>query len=294
MFKNKIYDEVTIVTVTHNSGEILETFLSSLDFNFNLIVVDNDSTDNTKTILKNLNHSKINLIFNKIGLGFGSAANIGISKSKTKYILLTNPDTKMDRLSIFKLYEAYKRYPNAAIISPLHKNSQGEVHLPTKPFFFNGTRDSLNLENIQGDCSVEHLSGAIMLVDKEKILKLGSFDENFFLYYEDDDLCIKSRKHGFENILVPDVTIEHIVGGSIGPPTLQNQWEKFVNMSYSRCYIEKKYFGNLSSRKLSLSIIVKSISKSLGHLITLQFKKILKDISHFYGAFIYLIGKKTK
>ena len=72
----------------------------------------------------------------------------------------------------------------------------GDLHIPSKPFFYNGNKDLLNYKIFFGDCSVEHLSGAIMLLDNEKIKKIGFFDENFFLYYEDDDLCIKSKKWG--------------------------------------------------------------------------------------------------
>tara|TARA_B100000579_G_scaffold422463_1_gene424513 strand:- start:493 stop:1371 length:879 start_codon:yes stop_codon:yes gene_type:complete len=289
MITNQLFNNITIVTVTHNSEHIITNFLDTLDRRFNLCVIDNASQDNTKLILKKAKHKNLKLIFNKKGLGFGSAANIGIRKSETKYILLINPDTKINFDSILKLYKASIKYENAAILSPMHKNSDGKVHLPIKPFFYNGKKDSLNIKNFKGDCSVEHLSGAIMLLNKEKVIKIGLFDENFFLYYEDDDLCIKSRKNGFENILVFNTVIEHFAGGSIGPPTIKNQWEKFVNMSFSRCYIEKKYFGNFKANKISISIMLKSIIKLLGHLMTLQFNKTLKDLAHFHGAMIYIL-----
>ena len=289
---SEIFKKITIVTITHNSENVLKNFLSSIDNRFNLIVIDNDSKDSTKYILTNLkaNHKKLKLIFNKTGLGFGTAANMGLKKTKTEYVLLTNPDTKLNFNAIAKLYIASKKYTNAAILSPMHKNNEGKVHLPSKPFFYNGKKDLLNIKNFKGDCSVEHLSGAIMLLDIQKIREIGFFDENFFLYYEDDDLCIKSKKNGFENILVSDVIIEHYAGGSIGPPTTQNQWEKFLNMSYSRCYIEKKYFGNLNACKISISIILKSFIKLLGHLIIFQLKKMLKDIALIHGALIFLLG----
>jgi len=290
MLISQLFNNITVVTVTHNSENVITSFLDSLDQRFNLCVIDNASKDNTKLVLKKAKHKNLKLFFNKKGLGFGTAANIGIRKSKTKYILLINPDTKVDFSSVLKLFEASKKYTNAAILSPMHKNNDGKIHLPTKPFFYNGKKDLLNYENFSGDCSVEHLSGAIMLLNREKVIKIGMFDENFFLYYEDDDLCIKSRNNGFENILVFNTVVEHFAGGSIGPATIENQWEKFVNMSFSRCYIEKKYFGNFNAIKISISIILKSIIKLLGHLMILQFKKTLKDLAHFHGAIIFILG----
>ncbi len=289
MLTNQLFKDITIVTVTHNSENVITSFLETLDRRFKLCVIDNASKDKTRLILKKAKYKNLKLIFNKIGLGFGTAANLGIRKSKTKYILLINPDTKIDFESVLKLYKAALKYTNAAILSPMHKNSDGKVHLPIKPFFFNGNENLLNIKNFKGDCSVEHLSGAIMFLNKEKVIKIGLFDENFFLYYEDDDLCIKSRKNGFENILVFNTVVEHFVGGSIGPPTIKNQWAKFVNMSFSRCYIEKKYFGNFNANKISISIILKSIIKLLGHLMILQINKTLKDLAHFYGAIIFIL-----
>ena len=85
-------------------------------------------------------------------------------------------------------------YKNAAIVSPLHRNSKNEIHIPSRQFFFNKNKDRLTIENFKGDTSVEHLSGAVMLFNNEKIKKIGFFDENFFLYFEDDDLCIRSKE----------------------------------------------------------------------------------------------------
>ncbi len=292
MNNKQLYKNITILVVTHNSEGVISKLLKSLNNNFPLFVVDNDSKDNTQKILKNHDCVSKRLIFNKKGLGFGNAANIGLKKIKTNYVLLINPDTKIDLNSISKLYEKAKKYPNAAILAPLHRNDNGKIHLPVRPFFFNKQKDLLNFENFFGDCSVEYVSGAIMLLDRKKIKQIGFFDEKIFLYYEDDDLCIQSRKNGFENILLSNVVVDHFAGGSIGPPTLENQWEKFFHMSYSRCYIEKKYFGYFYSFKISVSIILKSVIKFLGHILILQFKKILKDMAYFFGSLLFLLRLK--
>ena len=63
-------------------------------------------------------------------------------------------------------------------------------------------------------------------------------------------------------------------------------------MSFSRCYIEKKYFGIFKSIKISIYIILKSAIKFLGHLVILQFKKMLKDIAYFFGALLFLLRIK--
>ena len=65
--------------------------------------------------------------------------------------------------------------------------------------------------------------------------------------------------------------------------------KKLTKYQRTSCYIEKKYFGNFNANKISISIILKSIIKLLGHLMILQFNKTLKDLAHFYGAIIFIL-----
>ena len=292
MKNNQLYKDITVLIVTHNAENVLTNFIKSLNPKFKLVIVDNASSDNTREIIKQYKTEKYKIILNKVGVGFGKGSNLGINCINTKFTLLINPDTTINIEAVKKLYESAKLYKNAAILSPLHRNSNYEIHIPSRPFFYNKNKDRLSIKNFKGDCSVEHLSGAVMLLNNEKIKKIGLFDENFFLYFEDDDLCIKSKKAGFENILVSDAVIDHIAGGSIGPPNIQNQWEKFSNMSFSRCYIEKKYFGKVKAFKISTLIIFRSILKFVGHILIFKIKKVLRDLAHLYGALVYLLGNK--
>jgi len=284
------YKNITVLTVTHNSASVIETFLKNINKQFNLVVVDNNSSDKTKTILKQNIRPYKTLIFNKIGLGFGSGANVGLREIKTKFILLLNPDTVISDNQIEKLYNAANKYTNAALLAPLHVNENGNKHIPSRNFFFSKVKKhNLNLENLCGDCSVEHLSGAILLINKKHIDKIGNFDEKFFLYFEDDDLCIRSKNAGYENVLVHDVIVKHSGGGSIGPPNFKNQWEKNFHLNYSRCYIEKKYFGIIKSKYIAIKIFLIFFVKFVGHLTLLQFRKIPKDIASMAGAISFLI-----
>ena len=285
-----IYKEITIVTVTHNSESVIKNFLKNISKEFKLVVIDNNSQDNTRQILNDEKRTHKTLYFNDKGLGFGAGANIGLRKINTKYILLINPDTKITKNNIEKLYAAAIKYDNAAILSPLHVTEKGKKHVPARNFFYNDQKKNiLNINNLSGDCSVEHLSGAIMFINKLYLDKIGYFDENFFLYYEDDDLCIRSKKAGYENILLHNIFVGHYGGGSIGPPNFFNQWEKNYHLCYSRCCIEKKYFGYFKSKLLALKIFLIFLTKFCGHVILLQYKKLSKDVASLCGALYFFV-----
>ena len=96
MNNHEIFKNVTVLTVTHNSENVIKKFLKSLDRNLKLVVVDNESKDQTRAILKKQINKSIRLIFNDKGLGFGKAANIGLRTIKTDYVMLINPDARID------------------------------------------------------------------------------------------------------------------------------------------------------------------------------------------------------
>ena len=100
---SELFKNITILTVTHNSEGVISEFLKSIHFKFKLFVVDNESRDKTRNILKNHSQTSKKLIFNEKGLGFGRAANIGLKNIKTNYVLLINPDAKIDIKAISKL-----------------------------------------------------------------------------------------------------------------------------------------------------------------------------------------------
>ena len=260
--KLELFKNITVLTVTHNSENVIKKFLRTLDINLKLFVVDNESKDKTRSILKKYPHKSKKLVFNKKGLGFGSAANIGFKKIKTKYILLMNPDSQINLTSISKLYQKAKIYTNAAILAPLHRNHKGMVHIPTRPFFFNKQNDLLNMQNFYGDCSVEYLSGAVMLLDRKKIEKIGFFDENFFLYYEDIDL-VKRLLNNNNNIYKIPVKY-HSEGASHNkrynyPLELNRNW----HYMWSKFYYIKKHKGYFFSLILTLPFFLRSIFKMI-------------------------------
>ena len=135
MKNSQLFKDITVLIVTHNAENVLVNFFKSLNPEFKLIVVDNASTDNTRKIIKQYKTPKYKVILNQVGVGFGTGSNLGIKCINTKFTLLINPDTTINLEAVKKLYQSAKLYKNAAILSPLHRNSKNEIHIPSRQFF---------------------------------------------------------------------------------------------------------------------------------------------------------------
>ena len=154
--------------------------------NFKIIIVDNAGN----IPLKNKIEEKFKIykyIINKKNYGYTKAANQGIKHCDTEYVLMFQADGLISDKDILLLLESHKKYKNCFITSPTYYDEKSKLsyssgNLPEK----NSKRDALNLE---GDVCVEAVLGSIILFKKKDIFELGLFDENFFLYYLDFELC---------------------------------------------------------------------------------------------------------
>ncbi len=124
------------------------------------------------------------------------------------------------------------------------------------------------------------------------IRDIGGFDQKYFLYYEDDDMCLSMRRHGWKLLLVPDAVVTHIGGGSVRVDQYYH-WRKFWNIACSRLYIEKKYNGKLAMLRLAIASITKFSLKGLGYFIIFQKEKACRDFAKAAGAIAALLGRRA-
>lgn len=228
---NKI--ELSIVIVNFNSGKYLyETIRSIYDqapeINFEIIVVDNNSSDNSVEKVKE-SFSDVKVIELKENTGFASANNSGVKSSLGEYILILNNDTEIFKNSIEVLLSEIKENPDYGIISPLLQYGDGSPQLSfgsdpglISEFFlkyFSKTLYNIRLFLSRGNFEkdVDWISGACFLISSDLYNRLGGFDERFFLYYEDADLGKRIREEGFTNHITSKSKIIHFLGKSTGP-----------------------------------------------------------------------------
>ena len=178
---------LTIVIVLYK--EPFELIYKTLNLikDFKIIIIDNDNNNELKN--KILNQFKIfKYILNIKNNGFSAGYNQGIRESSTLFTLVLAPDCLITNKDIYILTQKLSLYKTSIIVTPTSYNDKNELSYSGGPLPENGQKDKIL--NLEGDTCIESALGACMLFRTEDFKKNGLlFDENFFLYFSDDDLC---------------------------------------------------------------------------------------------------------
>ena len=239
--------DVTVVVVTYNSAHCLPGLSSELQTMRNIIVVDNASDDDLQTQLS-LTLPQASLLRNARNLGFGAANNRALAQVQTPYALLLNPDCLPTKEFLDGLLQAAADFPDAAILAPhlIRRNGTPEVSYrwPSTHWVSRGSK-------ADGPCCVGFVCGAVMLLNMDVMKRIGFFDETFFLYYEDEDLCQRVFLAGQQIVLVPELEITHLSRGSVkGPNPLKSEFIRGYHHAQSKLVFERKYFGAALAARL--------------------------------------------
>lgn len=230
--------KLSIIIVTYKVPFFLEQALYSVrkaieNIEAEVIVVDNNSRDNTGSILKN-KFPEVNYIVNEINVGFSKANNQGFAVAKGEYILFLNPDTVLREDTLFKILSMIEKDSTIGGIGVKMIDGKGEFLPESKRGFpspkvafykvFGLSRlfpkskkfNQYHLGHLDPDKNqdVDVLSGAFMMIPKKVLDEIGLWDEDFFMYGEDIDLSFRIKKAGFRNIYFADSTIIHYKGES--------------------------------------------------------------------------------
>ena len=222
--------DLSIIIVCYRGWERLNKCLEALDsfsgnnFKTEVIVVDNRSDDDTIFKIEK-RFSKFRFIFNQINGGFASGCNLGAGNAKGDHFLFLNPDTIASESEIEKLLNTAKANPDYAIVSCRQVNKSGKESAVCGQFpsLFNltgfqraifGHRIPQTGNRMPDICFPDWISGSVFLMRKEIFQKLKGFDEDFWMYFEDVDLCRRTRNIGSNIAFCQKITIEHNHGGS--------------------------------------------------------------------------------
>ena len=252
--KNNI---VSIVTITYNSSKALPKMLSTVDSRIPIIIVDNASKD-INEIRKVSNKKNITLIENTSNIGFGAACNLGALNVKTEFVLFLNPDATLYEGTINAFLKAKDKYLNFSAMNPRIIRSDNKPffkrrsHLLSRSLWMNRGWPSEDVE-------VPILSGSALFLKLEYFLGIGGFDENIFLFHEDDDISLRLEKKYGPLMFINDAVIKHDAGNSSvrsNKTTALKAW----HMGKSKIYTIKKYKITLGKTKAILYSLFKLIS----------------------------------
>lgn len=280
---------VCVVSVAYNSAAVLRGMLASLPPTLGVIVVDNASADDSAAMAE---AAGARVIRNGANLGFGAGCNIGMAAAATEFVLLANPDTRLDAAAIARLVAAADAFPDAAILAPMLCDEDGarvrswdveQLHrrkLARK-------RDAEPWP--EGPLCAEFLSGACLLMRASEGLR---FDEAFFLFYEDDAICAAARAKGRALVLVPDAVMHHAGDGSSAPSQALSAF-KARHMAWSRLHYMALMRGSDAARREAWARVRHHGGKAVGHGITLRFDKLRADVAGLGGTVAWLRGKRA-
>ncbi len=284
---------VTPVTVTHNSAAVIGDCLKAMAGAERVIVIDNASTDDTLQRIRAV-RPDAEIIRNETGLGYGNAANQGLARVESEFVLLINPDAVIDAAMLRRLRRTAEDNPRAAMIAPRLLNPDGSAELSYNADYLTRQRMSRSARSRailpEGPCCTWYISGAVTLVRMAALRESGFYDPAIFLYFEDNDLCRRLIGKGWQLILDPRAEAMHIGGGSIGDGAAV-RWEKFYHLSWSRLYFEAKYAGAGAAHRLGWRVLLRRGLKALGHGLVLNRDKARRDLASFCGAAAWLAGR---
>ncbi|MBI3443623.1 glycosyltransferase family 2 protein [Candidatus Woesebacteria bacterium] len=232
--------DVSVVIVSFNTEEVLVNCLKSLkialnDLTAEVFVVDNNSEDETVVVVKK-DFPQVMLVANHNNVGFSRANNQALKVAKGKYVLILNPDTEVYPDTIEKMTGFLKDHSDTAIATCRVQLPDGQLdrdcrrHFPTpwRAFthfsglskIFKGSKifDQYYMGYLPDtkEHEVDSIVGAFMMIRKKDLDKIGFFDEDFFFYGEDLDLCWRARHMGYKVFYTPITKILHYKGVASG------------------------------------------------------------------------------
>jgi len=222
--------DLSIIIVSYRGRKRLTMCLEALhkftgvNFTTEIIIIDNRSDDDEINNIKE-RFSDFRFVLNNINGGFANGCNLGAGYAKGEFLLFLNPDTVASESEIEKLLLTAKQNSDYTILSCRQINERGKECISSGPFpqFYNLTgfqralfgRRKPHTASLRPEVSFpDWISGSVVMINREIFNRLKGFDEDFWMYYEDVDLCRRAERTGGKIVFCTNITVEHNHGGS--------------------------------------------------------------------------------
>jgi N-acetylglucosaminyl-diphospho-decaprenol L-rhamnosyltransferase len=282
---------LSAVIVTFKSDEVIDDCIQSIPDQIKIIVVDNS---NDKQFKENLEkkYRNVQCILSSKNLGMGSGNNLGLKYVKTDYAIILNPDVILEKNTIQEIINESQKIDSFSILSPL----SNDIKYPNYKI---DNKDISNVNDVSA-FKVKSVDGYAMVLNLKNLNQLKSFenynyfDENFFMYLENDDLCKRLVDKGEKIFIAPKSKIKHLGAKAVNPKfghevELSRNW----HWIWSKFYYNKKHFGFIFAVLSGLPNFISAILKFFIYLILNKNEK--KEIywQRVLGYINALLGKSS-
>ena len=299
--------DISVLIINYNVQEYIISCIESIykhskaDLNFEIIIVDNNSKDQSSEKIKK-KFSNLSLIQNNYNAGFSKAVNQAAKKARGKYILILNPDTLFTEDSLSRLFFEAEKYNDLGALGPrlINENNSLQQSAWRNPSVFNTIlsifhMDFINLwknytfNNLSKTFQVDTISGAVFFVKRKVFNSLKGFNEDLF-WMEDIDFCYRANLNNLKIIYFPFTTVIHFVGMS----SKKNYKISISNQLISKIKYFKIHRSAVSAAAIKLSELTVAVLKSTLMIFLIPFSKTYskKNSAYLFTIKRVLFNKK--
>ncbi len=279
---------LSVIIVSFKSDHVIHKCISSIDKEIEIIVIDNSNNIKFKKSIEE-QYKNVKCILSSKNIGMGAGNNVGIKNVVKDFALILNPDVILEENTIDEIINASKSLDKFGIIAPISDK-------PQYPNYQFDKNESYKFDKIN-PFKVKSVDGYSMLLNLKRLKKLFNFnffDENIFLYLENDDFCKRLRLSNENIFIVPKSKIHHLGGEAVDPKyeyeiELSRNW----HWMWSKFYFNKKHYGYLVATLKILNNLLSAKVKFIFYLITFNNYKRKIYQMRLSGLFNSMIGNKS-
>ena len=279
---------LSIVIVSFKSDHVIHDCIQSISDQIKIVIVDNSNDENFKKSIEK-KYNNVECVLSSINLGMGSGNNLGLKHVKTDYAMILNPDVVLDNETIQEIINGSKVINSFALLAPL----SDDVRYPN----YKLDKNNLSSRTDNMPFKVKSVDGFAMVLNLKKINLIENFknfnyfDENFFMYLENDDLCKRLIENNENIFVIPKSKIKHLGARGVNPEhahevELSRNW----HWIWSKFYFNKKHYSFTKALFNGLPGFLSSVVKFLIYLLlnrvekkNIYFQRILGFINAFLG-----------
>ena len=270
---------LSVIIVSFKSDKVIHDCIRSIDSEIEIIVVDNSNNKDFKETIEK-KYENVRCILSEQNIGMGAGNNLGIKNTNKDFALILNPDVTLEINAFEEIIKASNTIDNFGLMAPISSNLEYPNYKADNP-------DTIN------PFKVKSIDGYAMLLNLKKLRQIKDFnffDENFFLYLENDDLCLRIKKKKQNIYIIKNALISHKGGIS------QNRELEYLrnwHWMWSKFYFNKKHYGAINALKKIIFNLLSANLKYLTYLLIFNKHKTKIYKMRILGLINSILGKKS-